>query len=93
MVFRAHSLGQVGTLLCALARAPLPAPADLVGLRLFAVTVTPLLLIELAQVLRGDPAVLTRLPRPAQALVFAILALAVVFLGASSGRTFIYFQF
>lgn len=92
VLFRAHSLGQVAEL----ARAVLAGgwvAEDLVWARLGILLCLPVFLVELAMYRWDDQLVLTRLPRPAQAVVVVAAMMAITLLGASYGAQFIYFQF
>ncbi len=58
-----------------------------------ALAAAPLLLVDLAQALRGDLAVLARLPTPARALVIGLLLVGLTAFGVRTTSEFIYFQF
>ncbi|MCB9779288.1 MAG: MBOAT family protein [Alphaproteobacteria bacterium] len=94
VVFRAHDLGQVVDLARRVLSGLVPAPGDTVSVIQLGLLVTVPLLIELAMHLRGDDLdLLVRLPRPVQAVFSVAMIAAVLVLGASYGRQFIYFQF
>jgi len=92
MIFRADSVGQLGTLLARIVTEP---EVGLAGQWLvpFAVLVVPLLAMQAWQALSNDLEVVLRSPLLVRAPLYAAIFLAIVVLGEDHGEPFIYFQF
>lgn len=94
LIFRAHDLGQVGSLTWTLLSDFRPWYGDYRSAWQLVLLICIPFGLELVQRLRGDDLNLPlRAPRWVQALVVAILVLITVVLGSTYGQTFIYFQF
>ena len=94
VMFRAHSLTQLGDLARTLVHAPFLDPDDAARATLLVAVTLPVLLLELVQERNGgDAFIALRAPRLVQAGLYVSLALLLTFLGASHAAHFIYFQF
>lgn len=92
-LFRAHDLAHIGQLLQRVAGGLRPGPGDLPGLVLLVALAASVLVVELAQERLGDTFATLRLPRPLQAVLYALLVAAIAILGSTYDVQFIYFQF
>jgi D-alanyl-lipoteichoic acid acyltransferase DltB (MBOAT superfamily) len=91
LIFRADSLEQVAVMLTAIFQRPaIPAASHLVPV---ALTIIPLLLVQLAQYASGDLNVIARTPWYVRSLVYTACFYAIVLVGQFGGQQFIYFQF
>ncbi len=94
VIFRAHDLPHLASLLGTLVTSFTPRAGDGAALVQLAALVAIPLVVELVQYLRGeDLRLLIRLPAPVQVALSAILLLAIIVLGSTHGQKFIYFQF
>lgn len=93
VIFRAHSLGQVGELLGAVASGLAVTAADLSGLRLLAALAGIVLVWDIVAERAGRELLLQRMPATARWSLIGLMMLAVAALGSSYGRPFLYFQF
>ncbi len=94
LIFRAHDLAHVVSLLTTLLTSFAPRAGDGAALIQLCALVAVPLFVEIVQYLRGeDLNLLIRLPAPAQAALSTALILAIVVLGSTHGQKFIYFQF
>ncbi len=91
VVFRTHSLAQLGQMMSSLSSPDINSTAT-AYLRTFLWLAVPVALFEWVQERQGTLAVLGW-PRWAQALVYALLWASILVLGSSYGYEFIYFQF
>ena len=94
LIFRAHDLAHVVSLLTTLLTSFAPRAGDGAALIQLCALVAVPLFVEIVQFLRGeDLNLLIRLPAPAQAALSTALIHAIVVLGSTHGQKFIYFQF
>jgi len=94
LIFRAHDLGQVVTLVGTFLADPLPRAADREAVTQLATLLAVVGVIEWVQHRRGDDLdLLMKLPRPVQAVLYAFFLSCILVLGATYGQQFIYFQF
>jgi D-alanyl-lipoteichoic acid acyltransferase DltB (MBOAT superfamily) len=94
LIFRAHDLSQVGQLVQAFLSNPLPQASDREAVVQLCTLLGVVGFIEWCQHRRGDDLdLLMRLPKPAQAALYAFLLFCILVLGATYGQRFIYFQF
>ena len=94
VMFRAHTIGQVGDLARSLTHGPFVGPDDTARAMLLVVVTLPVVLLELVQERHGgDSFVTLRAPRPVLAGIYVGLALLVTLLGANHAAHFLYFQF
>jgi len=97
VIFRAHDLGQVGSLAMSLASIPLAGlqatAEDLTGLRLLALLAGVVLTWEIVEERNDDPLWAMKLPGPVRVAGYALAVLLIVVMGGSYGQPFIYFQF
>ncbi len=92
LMFRSESLAQVMSH-AALLAAPWSWGSAPEWLLPFAVLLAPLVLMQIAQARTGDLEIVLKLPIPARAVIYALLAFMIVVLGEDGGDPFIYFQF
>ncbi|MCK6505029.1 MBOAT family protein [Myxococcota bacterium] len=93
VIFRVHELGQLGSLLAALAAGLRPDAAAVAGLRLLLVMALLTGAWDLLLQRRGGDLLLQELPPWARWAVIGLLLVAVALLGGSYGQPFLYFQF
>jgi alginate O-acetyltransferase complex protein AlgI len=94
LIFRAHDLAQVVTLVGTFLSDPLPHASDREALVQLCTLLGVVAVIEWWQHRRGDDLdLLMKLPRPVQAVLYAFFLFSILVLGATYGQQFIYFQF
>ncbi len=94
LIFRAHDLGQVGTLLHTLVTDPMPQAADMEAVVQLGALLGVVGIIEWFQHRRGDDlSLLLKLPLEVQGALYAFFFFCILVLGATYGQQFIYFQF
>ena len=94
VIFRAHDLSHLATLLVTFVTAFAPQAGDGAALvQLLALVSIPLSIEVLQYLGKEDLHLLIRLPAPVQAALSTALLLAIVVLGSTHGHKFIYFQF
>ncbi len=93
LVFRARSLGHAIALIGSMATSLAPVTGDLNMLRWVLLLTLPVWVVESVQHLSRDQEVVMRLWPPLQAIAAAALLVAILILGESNGRPFVYFQF
>lgn len=90
LIFRAESVEQIPRMLEAVFTTFSVHGSGITALATFSL---PLVLMQLAQHLKGDLVFMLRWPAPARGLVYAIMFYGVVLLGVQGDQPFIYFQF
>jgi len=94
LIFRAHDMAQVGELTRVVFTDLVTRPSDVYPLIQLLVLISLPLFLEIAQFIKGDDLDLVlRWPRPIQACCVVFCVASIVILGATTGKTFIYFQF
>ncbi len=96
LLFRAESVGQVGTFLKAIFGnffGPAPSWMNFTYLATLAASAAFLFAVQFAQYRSRDLNIVLRLPVPARAVFYAGCFLAIVIFGRIHGNAFIYFQF
>ncbi len=90
LIFRAHDVGQIASMLAALGDGIGLAGS---GLRTLAFYALPLVLVQLAQYLRNDLDIVLRLPAPVRGAWYAVMLYGLLLFGEGFDKPFIYFQF
>jgi alginate O-acetyltransferase complex protein AlgI len=91
VIFRSHSVEQIGYILANVSLIPSSQTFDL-GYRLLFL-LAPLLVVEIVQYVSRDLLVLVRSPLPARGLAYSVLLLWIGIFGVRQSMEFIYFQF